>query len=81
MQGVPPSHSQPQTVCLFLGPLLGSGRLCPVKLPVPPYLFLSDVQLEPCSLMSGPQTSSAHASWLEMESLGPHLNCPHQPAF
>ena len=79
--GVPPSHSQPQGLCLFLGQLLGSGWLCPVELPVPPYLLLSDVQLEPCSLMSVPQTSSTHASWLEMESLGPCLNCPHQPAF
>lgn len=54
-----------------LGQLLGSGWLCPVELPVPPYLLLEDVQLEPCSLMSVPQTSSTHASWLEWRVLGP----------
>lgn len=81
MQGVLPSYSQSQGVGLFLGPLLGSGWLCPAELPEPSYLLLSDVWLEPCSLMSGPQTSSTHAAWLEMESLGPHLNCPRQSAL
>ena len=41
-----------------------------------PYLSLCDVQLETCSSKSGPQTSSTHGTWLEMESLGPHLGLP-----
>ena len=43
MQGVLPSYSQSQGVGLFLGPLLGSGWLCPAELPEPSYLLLSDV--------------------------------------
>ncbi|KAL0597420.1 Protein GVQW1 [Plecturocebus cupreus] len=34
------------------------------------------VQLEACHLKSGPQTSSADITWLEMENYGPNLELP-----